>query len=275
MATAARRQRRGDSTDLAFRALADAGRRQLLDRLFARDGQRLLDLQETLAVSRFGVMKHLRVLEEAGLITTRKVGREKMHYLNPVPIRMIYDRWVSKYAEPFAAALTRLKEDLETEREPRRIAMKTVTAPKHVLEVYIQTTPVRLWQALTDPAFTQQYYFNGRVHSDWKPGSAYEFLNPNGGIDIQGKVLEADPPRRLVTTFHAEWDPEVKKDPPSTVTFEIEPQGDACLLRLIHTDLEEGSATQHQVVGGWPMITSSLKTLLETGKPLNLPQSSG
>src|SRR4051794_17140027 len=99
--------------DEVFRALADPTRRGLLDELFTHDGQSLSALEENLPMTRFGVMKHLRVLERAGLITTRKRGREKLHFLNPVPIRLVHDRWVSKYAEPWTAALTGLKRELE------------------------------------------------------------------------------------------------------------------------------------------------------------------
>ena len=255
--------------DRAFKALADPGRRRLLDRLYQRDGQRLYELETVLDLTRFGVMKHLRVLENAGLITTRRAGREKFHYLNPVLIRMIYDRWVSKYAEPFAAALTSMKTDLENHTD-RRSTMKVAIAPKHVQQIYIRTTPERLWQALTVGEFTRQYYFNGSIESDWKPGSSYVFHNPNGGVDIQGKVLEVLPPSRLVMTFDARWDDQVKKDRPSRVTFEIQQQGENCCLTLVHDELEEGSATLQQVTGGWPVILSSLKTLLETGKPLQI-----
>ena len=99
--------------DEVFKALADPTRRQLLDRLFEQDGQSLGALEAGLPMSRFGVMKHLKVLEEAGLVTTQRRGREKLHYLNPVPIRLIHDRWVSKYAEPWASALSELKTELE------------------------------------------------------------------------------------------------------------------------------------------------------------------
>ncbi len=102
--------------DDVFKALADPTRRQLLDELFEEDGQSLSALEQRLPMSRFGVAKHLKVLEGAGLVTTRKRGREKLHYLNPVPIREVHDRWVSKYAEPWAAALTGLKKDLEEEQ---------------------------------------------------------------------------------------------------------------------------------------------------------------
>src|SRR6476646_2403803 len=125
--------------DEVFRALADPTRRGLLDRLHERDGQTLKELESELPMTRFGVMKHLRVLEEASLVTTRRRGREKLHFLNPVPIRLIHDRWVSKYAEPWAAALTELKQELE--EDERRM--------EKVFEIYIKTTPERLWEAIT------------------------------------------------------------------------------------------------------------------------------
>jgi len=105
--------------DEVFKALADPTRRELLDQLFELDGQTLSALEERLPMTRFGVMKHLKVLEEAGLVTTRKRGREKLHFLNPVPIRFIHDRWVSKYAAPWASALTELKRDIENEEKER------------------------------------------------------------------------------------------------------------------------------------------------------------
>jgi DNA-binding transcriptional ArsR family regulator len=99
--------------DEVFRALADPSRRSLLDQLFAEDGQTLSALEERLPMTRFGVMKHLGILERAGLVVTRRRGREKLHYLNPVPIRLVHDRWVSKYVEPWVAGLSELKDDLE------------------------------------------------------------------------------------------------------------------------------------------------------------------
>ncbi|HEV2980723.1 MAG TPA: metalloregulator ArsR/SmtB family transcription factor, partial [Solirubrobacteraceae bacterium] len=124
--------------DDVFRALADPTRRALLDSLFAEDGQTLGALERGLPMTRFGVMKHLKLLEEAGLIATRRRGREKLHFLNPVPIRLVHDRWVSKYAAPWAAALSDLKQELEYRKMEK------------IFEIYIKTTPERLWQAITD-----------------------------------------------------------------------------------------------------------------------------
>src|SRR2546430_5403910 len=134
-------------------------RRKLLDRLFRRDGQTLGELCERVDMTRFGVMKHLRVLEEAGLVVTRRQGREKLHYLNPMPIRLVHDRWVSKYRAPFAAALSELKTTLE---EPM--------AETQLYELFIRTTPEKLWQALTDGEVTRKYFFGETVRSDWKAG---------------------------------------------------------------------------------------------------------
>src|SRR6266704_2432220 len=136
----------GDAEDDVFKALADPSRRLLLDSLFTADGQTLGELSAQLPeMTRFGVMKHLRVLESAGLVTTRKVGRERLHYLNPVPIRLIHDRWIGKYAEPWVGALADLKVRFE---EPPMDEAQALNKPRHVFQVYIRTTPDRLWQAI-------------------------------------------------------------------------------------------------------------------------------
>jgi uncharacterized protein YndB with AHSA1/START domain len=245
--------------DAVFRALADPTRRSLLDNLFERDGQTLGALEERLPMTRFGVMKHLRVLEEANLVTTRRRGREKLHFLNPVPIRLVHDRWVSKYAEPWAAALSGLKTRLEERMEK-------------VFEIYIKTTPERLWEAITDPEMRSKYSFGMRVTSDWTPGSRYEFTGPDGAeIWGEGENLEVEPPRRLVQSYRALWSEEVKQEGTSRVTYEIEPVGDSCLLRVTHDELREDA--NDELYGGWPMILSGLKTLLETGEQLTTPAS--
>src|ERR1700676_72640 len=147
--------------DEVFRALADATRRGLLDELFEQDGQTLGALERRLPMTRFGVMKHLKVLEQAGLGTTKRRGREKPRFLNPVPIRLVHDRWVSKYAEPWAAGLTDLKQKLETPMEK-------------VFEIYIKTTPQRLWDAIVDPDIRAKYNFGAGIRSDWTPGAHLE-----------------------------------------------------------------------------------------------------
>jgi uncharacterized protein YndB with AHSA1/START domain/DNA-binding transcriptional ArsR family regulator len=245
--------------DAVFRALADPTRRSLLDELFREDGQTLSALEGRLPMTRFGVMKHLRQLAEAGLVVTRRRGREKLHFLNPVPIRLVHDRWVSKYAEPWAAALSELKSRLEERMEK-------------VFEIYIKTTPERLWEAITDPEMRSKYSFGMRVRSDWTPGSRYEASHPRApGLLAEGENLEVDPPRRLVQSFRALWSEDVKREGTSRVTWEIEPLGDSCRLTVTHDELREDANTE--LYGGWPMILSGLKTLLETGERLTTPGS--
>jgi len=242
-----------------FRALADPTRRSLLDGLFEEDGQTLSMLEERFSMTRFGVMKHLKVLEEAGLVVTRRRGREKLHFLNPVPIRLIHDRWVSKYAEPWTAALSDIKNRLERPVEK-------------IFEIYIRTTPERLWEAITDPDIRRKYNFGAVVDSDWTVGSRLEMSAPKApGLLGDGEVLEVDPRRRLVHTMTALWSDEVKREGASRVIWEIEPVGDSCHLTLTHDQLREGA--NEQIFGGWPMILSGLKTWLETGELLTTPGS--
>jgi uncharacterized protein YndB with AHSA1/START domain/DNA-binding transcriptional ArsR family regulator len=261
--------------DAVFRALADPTRRSLLDELFKEDGQTLSALEARLPMTRFGVMKHLKVLEEANLVTTQRRGREKLHFLNPVPIRLVHDRWVSKYAEPWAATLSGLKKSIEEETMEKtqeaglRLAEGDTVA---VFETFIKSTPERLWEAITDPTMRAKYSFGVETHSDWTPGSDYQASVP-GVIDIAaGENLEVDPPRRLVQSFNALWSDEVKAAGTSRVTWEIEPVGDdSCRLTVVHSELREGASPE--LYGGWPMILSGLKTLLETGETLTTPGS--
>src|SRR5687767_13538706 len=158
-------------------------------------------------MTRFGVMKHLRVLEEAGLVVTKRSGREKLHYLNAVPIRLVHDRWVSKYAEPCAAALSDLKQKLEE---------KTM---EKVFEIYIKTTPERLWEAITDAEMRQKYSFSVGVSSDWTTRTTYAAIpaQPSTPI-VEGENLEVDPPRRLVQSFRGRWSDAAKTQGTSSVT---------------------------------------------------------
>jgi uncharacterized protein YndB with AHSA1/START domain/DNA-binding transcriptional ArsR family regulator len=246
--------------DDVFRALADPTRRSLLDRLFERDGQTLGALEAELPMTRFGVMKHLRVLEAAGLVVTRRRGREKLHFLNPVPIRLVHDRWVSKYTEPWAATLSDLKHRLE-ERSMER-----------VYEIYIKTTPERLWEAITDPDLRARYNFGVSILSDFTPGSRFQMGSRDGTMVLgEGENLEVEAPWRLVQTMVALWSEEVKSEGASRVTWEIEPVGDSCRLTVTHDQLREGA--NEQLYGGWPMLLSGLKTLLETGENLTTPGS--
>ncbi len=246
-----------------FRALADPTRRALLDALFERDGQTLSALTARHDMTRIAVAKHLRLLEEAGLVVSRRRGREKLHFLNAVPIRLIHDRWVSKYTEPWAAGLVGLKRELE---HPRGHGMEKV------FEIYIRSTPERLWEAITDPTIRATYHFGAAIESDWAPGSHYQLTHPGAdGPLAEGENLVVDPPHRLVQTMHTLWSDEAEREGTSRVTWEIEPVGDSCRLTVTHDQLRDDAPPE--LYGGWPMILSGLKTWLETGETLTTPGS--
>jgi uncharacterized protein YndB with AHSA1/START domain len=173
---------------------------------------------------------------------------------------LVHDRWVSKYAEPWAATLSDLKQRLESTMEK-------------VFEIYIRTTPDRLWEAITDADTRAKFQFGTRITSDWKPGSHIELSSPGPRAMVlgEGEVLEVDPPHRLVHTMVALWSEDVKTEGASRVTWEIEQVQDSCRLLLTHDQLREGA--NEGIYGGWPMILSGLKTWLETGEVLTTPGS--
>ncbi len=242
-----------------FRALADPTRRALLDELFERDGQTLSALTAHHDMTRIGVAKHLRLLEESGLVVSRRRGREKLHFLNVIPIRLIHDRWVSKYTEPWAAGLADLKRELEQPMEK-------------IFEIYIRTTPERLWAAITDPATRARFQFGASVRSDWTPGSAYLLTHPGSDRPLaEGENLVVEPPHRLVQSMRTLWSAEAERAGTTRVTWQIEPVGDSCHLTVTHDQLA-GDAPP-ELYGGWPMILSGMKTWLETGRPLTTPGS--
>lgn len=245
--------------EAVFRALADPTRRALLDALFEQDGQTLVALTARHDMTRIAVAKHLRLLEEAGLVVSRRRGREKLHFLNAVPIRLIHDRWVSKYTEPWVAGLAGLKRELEHPMEK-------------IFEIYIRTTPEQLWEAITDPAIRAKYHFGAGVESDWTPGSRYALTHPEADSPLAvGENLVVDPPYRLVQSMHTLWSEEAEREGTSRVTWEIEPVGDSCRLTVTHDQLSDDAPPE--LYGGWPMILSGLKTWLETGQTLTTPGS--
>ena len=244
-----------------FRALGHPTRRALLDLLYARDGQTLGELDRNLPITRFGTMKHLRILEEADLVVTHRAGRKKFHYLNPVPVRLIHDRWIRKYAEPLVSVLGDLKRGLEGGEMSR---------PSHVYEVIIRATPERIWEAITRSELTRDYFYGTLVESEWKPGAPLRYAYADGRVAAEGTVIEMDPPRRLVHTFSALWDDRVKADAPHRVSWTIEPMGSSCRVRVEHFDFEGPTATFESITGGLSVILSGMKTLLETGEPLTM-----
>jgi DNA-binding transcriptional ArsR family regulator/uncharacterized protein YndB with AHSA1/START domain len=260
--------------DDVFRALADPTRRRLLDSLNVRNGQTLRELASGLAMTRQAVSKHLAVLEGADLVTSARRGREKFHYLNAAPINEIGERWITHYERGRVDALADLKRALE-EHTP-------MDKPSFVYTTYIQTTPERLWQALTDPAFTERYWFGTTFESDWQPGSTMTWTQHGVSVtDPEQVVLESDPYRRLSYTWHT-FTPEliaaldlsddiatrVATEPRSKVTFDIEPFGEQVKLTVVHDTVDPESTITKMVSSGWPRVLSNLKTLLETGESL-------
>ena len=271
--------------DAVFRALGDPARRRLLDRLNEHNGLTLSELCADMEMTRQSVTKHLGVLEAAGLVATLRRGREKLHYLNAAPINDIADRWIHHYERSRAEALADLKTALE-EKSP----IETDERTTFVYSTYIQATPERVWQGLTDPAFTTRYWRHptaGGVSltTDWKKGAAYDVVYDKGGLvisDPEQMILEADPYRRLAYTWHTfspEWaeahgiDAESaaawRAEPRSKVAFDIEESSPGVVkLTVVHDGFAPGSNVLQGVSGGWPAVLASLKTLLETGSAL-------
>jgi uncharacterized protein YndB with AHSA1/START domain len=243
-----------------FRALADPNRRVLLDELFERDGQTLGELCAAVpGMTRFGVMKHLGILETAGLISTRRSGREKRHYLDPVPIRLVHDRWTGKFAASIVGSMTALKRHLEA-------SMDTVD---HVYSVYIKAPPERVWRAIVDGDETVRYYYGTRVASTWGVGAPITYTYQDGSVAADGSVIAIDPGRSVEMSFHPRWDAEIEREGPIRMTWAVEPGAEASVTKLTVTSaLTPGSRTESEFSGGVVFIVSGLKTALETGEPL-------
>lgn len=241
-----------DETDIVFKALADPTRRRLLDRLASDNGQTLGALCRQLDMARQSVTQHLDLLEAANLVTTVRRGREKWHYLNPVPIHEIQDRWISKFDRPRLRVLQAVKRRAEE--------LDMTHPPTFVYVTYIYATPEKVWQALTDADLTAQYWGHSNV-SDWQVGSPWEHVRTDGsGIaDVTGTVLESVPPTRLAITFGGE--------PPTEVRFDIESWGEIVRLTVTHEKIPDEEAYR-QLTAGWSAVMANLKSLLETGRPL-------
>jgi uncharacterized protein YndB with AHSA1/START domain/DNA-binding transcriptional ArsR family regulator len=244
--------------DLVFRALADPTRRLLLDALRRRNGQTLGELCDPLRMARQSATQHLGVLESANLVTTVRKGRQKLHYLNPVPLWEIQERWINRFERLRLDALNAIKQRAEEDRMSDR--------PDYVYVTYIHATPERVWTALTDAELTARYWGHSNI-SDWQVGSPWEHRRVDGsGIaDVTGTVLESEPPERLVITFDAPGD--TPPDGPSRVTFGIEPYHEIVRLTVTHENLADDNALQ-AVSAGWPAVCANLKSLLETGDVL-------
>ena len=250
-----------------FKALSDPSRRTLLDRLNERNGQSLTELCAELSMTRQSVTKHLAVLEAASLVASVRRGREKLHYLNPAPINEIAERWISQYHRERVRALSDLKRALED---------TPMSRPEFVYVTYINTTPEELWRALTEPAF-QWRYWGLAQETDWQVGSTMTWRKDGvDNADPDQVVLESDPFRRLAYTWHSftpEWNSTLSGETlakaageaRSQVSFDLEPRGDLVKLTVVHDSFPPDSVVAGMVSNGWPLVLSSLKTLLETG----------
>ena len=237
--------------DTVFKALADPTRRHLLDRLREHNGQTLGELCDRLDMTRQSATQHLAVLEAANLVSTVRRGREKLHYLNPVPLDEIRERWIGKFERPRLRTLSRVK---------RRAEEDMTDKPTFVYVTYIESTPEKVWHALTDADLTAQYWGHSNV-SDWQVGSTWEHRRTDGTrtADVVKRT-----PTRLVTTWAMPGEDQAS---PSRVTFDIEPYGEIVRLTVTHEDLAD-DAERDEAAAGWSAVLSNLKSLVETGHAL-------
>jgi uncharacterized protein YndB with AHSA1/START domain/DNA-binding transcriptional ArsR family regulator len=243
--------------DRAFKALADPTRRYLLDELHDENGQTLAELCERVEMTRQSTTQHLDILEAANLITTVRRGREKLHYLNPVPLHHVQERWIDKFEGPRLRVLSDLKRQAEEDMTDR---------PTFVYVTYIESTPEKVWKALTDADFTAQYWGHSNV-SDWQPGSSWEHQRIDGTrvADVVGTIVESSPPTRLAMTWAGP--DETRAHGPTRVTFDVAPYGQIVRLTVTHENLAD-EAERDAVAGGWSAVLSNLKSFIETGHPL-------
>lgn len=250
--------------DAVFKAINDPSRRRLLDSLFESDGQTLSQLVGQLPeMTRFGVMNHLGVLEAAQLITTRKQGRTKLHYLNPVPIRLIHDRWINKYTVHHVGTMADMKTRLEKGT--------TLSRPIHIYKTFINAPCRAVWEAMTEGDLTVQYFYGTRVASDWGAGDPIIYTYPDGSVAADGEVLAIDAPHRLERTFHARWDPDLEAEGPVREVWILSEEGGITALTLELYGVTAESATYAEFTGGYAYIISGMKTLIETGSGLPSP----
>jgi DNA-binding transcriptional ArsR family regulator/uncharacterized protein YndB with AHSA1/START domain len=241
--------------DAIFKALNDPARRAILDALRDRDGQTLSELEARFAMTRFGVMKHLRVLEDAGLVTTRRRGRFKDHYLNAIPLQEVIDRWIEPLiAKPAARAVIGLKARLEG----RTMDQTTLTKPAYVMTTFIRCSRDALWDALSNPDAAPHYHFMS-ARSELS-GDTMTHYFPDGSEMLICRMLEAQPKSRIVTTFEPKWHAEAGT---SRVVYLIEEEGAHCKLTVEHYDLGPEASG---VADGWARWSAGLKTWLETGQ---------
>ncbi len=246
--------------DTIFKALNDPARRDILDSLRRKDGQKLSELEEQFDMTRFGVMKHLGVLEDASLITTRKVGRFKYHYLNAVPLQEVIDRWIEPLlAKPVARGIIDLKSHLEGNRPMFDSEMK----PDFVHQTLIRCTQDALWDALTKAEQVAAYHFMcDAAEGDAEVGQPMNMIRKDGSIMLTQVTTALDPKSRIEMTFEPNWEGGAEK---SHMVFLIDSEGEHCKLTCEHYEIPVG---QDGVKEGWARHIASLKSWLETGKPI-------
>lgn len=257
--------------DAVIRSIADPGRRVLLDALRRRDGQTVSELAAELPeLGRHAVLKHVGVLTDAGLLTTRKVGRRRHCHLNAVPLVQLARRWLDDYGLAAGSALLSLRDILEGRTDPMTDATPPYP-PDHVSVVVVAASAEQVWDALTDPVRSARWFYGTGVHSTWEQGSPYAYRTADGHEEITGTVEVCQPPRLLVLTFRALWDDDTAGEPVSRVRWELAPegeQGERTRVTLVHTGLGVAPATARAVLRGWPFLLSNLKTFVESGAPM-------
>ncbi|WP_293573462.1 metalloregulator ArsR/SmtB family transcription factor [Phaeobacter sp.] len=250
--------------DMIFKALNDPARRAILDSLRAQDGQTLSDLEPQFEMTRFGVMKHLGLLEEAGLITTKKQGRFKYHYLNAVPLQEVIDRWIEPLlAAPLARGLIDLKSHLEEKQ-----TMLDTQKPDFIYQTIIRCSQDVLWDALTRADQVAAHHFAcHRVEGDAAAvGDAMVMLRKDGSTMLSQRVIKIEPKSRIEMSFEPNFGDGDKTI--SHMAFLIEPEGDSCKLTCEHYDIP---AAHSGVRDGWARYVASMKSWIETGSPIKLP----
>jgi len=248
--------------DAVFKAMADPVRRRLLDRLRQKNGQTLSELGEGLGMSRQAVTKHIAVLEAANLVAFERRGRERLHYLNPIPIQEVADRWIGAYQRTPAASLTHLKRTLEGE---------TAVKDRFVYVIYIMSTPDKIWGALTDAALNRQFWFGMHQESDFKKGSPWSIVGEDGKVWDKGSIVEADPPNKLVIAWTHQQRPELTAEGESLCTLTLEDAPGSVKLTCVHEIDVADSNFIKAVSNGWPAIFSALKSLLEKDAEMARP----
>lgn len=244
--------------DKIFGALADKSRRYLLDLLYEKNGQSLSELCSRLEMSRQAVSKHLSILENADIVVAVWKGREKIHYINPVPLKLISLRWINKFDEIRIQGLLELKDNLENKT-------KEAIMKGFMYQIVISSSPEKVWEALIQAEFTKKYWFGRSVISEWKVGSAVSIITPEGKEEMRGEVIEFQPNKRLSYTWQAIQ--EKSEEKVTTVVFEIQEMGPLTKLTILH-DINAEEAKFEQAAAGWTFILCGIKTLLETGEPL-------